>query len=132
MERWRAAGVIQRFTNAWWDARINPDLGTLELRIPDQPTDSARAGELVAALHGLAVRAATDQLRNGAERTDYQTNRFAASRFGPRAELIWGDRLVPVSELAEELRLGSTCEADEQLRLRGDLRRLCAELVSRS
>jgi carboxylate-amine ligase len=132
MERWRVAGVIQRFTNAWWDARINPEFGTLELRMPDQPTEVERAEQIVAALHGLAVRAGQSELESPAQRVDYSTNRFAASRFGPRAKLIWGDRRVEAAELAEELGLDASCEADGQLRYEGDLRGLCAELAARS
>jgi gamma-glutamyl:cysteine ligase YbdK (ATP-grasp superfamily) len=132
MGRWVAAGAIQRFTNAWWDARINPEFGTLELRIPDQPTEVETADRFVAALHALAVRAGSGELESPAQRVDYSTNRFAAARFGPRAELIWGHRLVPVGELAAELGLDASCEADRQLRYDGDLRGLCADLVARS
>jgi carboxylate-amine ligase len=132
MERWRAAGAIQRFTNAWWDARINPEFGTLELRIADQPTEVDMAARIVVALHELAVRAASGELVAQSHKVDYSTNRFAASRFGPRAELIWDDRLVSAGELAAELGLDPTCEADRQLEHRGDLRALCADLVARS
>jgi glutamate---cysteine ligase / carboxylate-amine ligase len=132
MERWRAAGAIQRFTNAWWDARINPEFGTLELRIPDQPTDVDTAAKIVSALHRLAVRAATGDSVAQSHKVDYSTNRFAASRFGPRAQLIWNDRLVRAGEFAAELGLDDACEADRQLEHSGDLRELCADLVSRS
>jgi carboxylate-amine ligase len=132
MERWRAAGAIQRFTNAWWDARINPEFGTLELRMPDQATDIERAEAIVTALHGLVLRAAEGELASPAQRADYSTNRFAASRFGPQALLIWGDRRVAAGELAGELGLDASCEAERQLRHEGDLRALCADLVARS
>lgn len=132
MQRWLAAGAIQRFTNAWWDARINPEFGTLELRMPDQPTEVDTAARIVAALHRLAVRAASGELVAQSHRVDYQTNRFAAARFGPRAELIWDDGLVPAGDLAAELGLEAACEADHQLEYRGDLRALCADLVARS
>lgn len=130
--RWLRAGAIPRFTNAWWDARINPDLGTLELRIPDQPTSLERAEQLVTVLHELAVRAGSNELPLATPRPDYQTNRFAASRFGPRAEMIWADELVPVRELAGEAGLDAVCEADAQLAHRENLRSLCADLIARS
>jgi carboxylate-amine ligase len=132
MERWRGAGAIQRFTNAWWDARLNPEFGTLELRIADQPTEVDTAAKIVAALHRLAVRAASGELVAQSHKVDYPTNRFAACRFGPRAQMIWDDRLVPAGELATELGLDDACEADRQLEHRDDLRALCADLVSRS
>jgi glutamate---cysteine ligase / carboxylate-amine ligase len=134
MERWLAAGLVKRYTNAWWDARVHPQFGTLELRIADQPTDVRVAGAIVAALHRIAVRAAKGDLPT-APREDYETNRFAAARFGPRAMLIWVDRLVGVDELALELDSGldvSSCEADRQLERRGDLRALAAELAERT
>jgi len=124
MERWTTAGVVERPTSTWWDVRVHPTLGTLELRIADQPTDPAVAGALVHALHALAVWAAGAEPRL-ASRADYQTNRFHAARFGPRAELVFDDRLVPVPELWARLvelvgapagLLDPTrCEADTQL-----------------
>ena len=134
MERWLAAGLVKRYTNAWWDARVHPQFGTLELRIADQPTDVHVAGAIVVILHRIAVRAAEGDLPT-APREDYETNRFAASRFGPRAELIWGDRMVRVDELAADLDTGldvKTCEADRQLLRRDDLVALVADLAART
>jgi carboxylate-amine ligase len=134
MERWAAAGLVRTYRDTWWDVRVHPGLGTLELRIADQPTDVRLAGELVALLHTLAVRAAEGRLPR-LPREDYETNRFAAARFGPRAELIWGDRLVRVDELARLLDVSfdaSACEADRQLERRDDLCALVAELADRT
>ena len=131
MERWRSATVIRRYSNVWWDARINPEFGTVEIRIADQPTDVDVVAKVVAAVHALVVRAA-DGEPAPTGRIDYQTNRFAAARFGPRARLIWGDRLVPVSELAAEIDLPAVCEADRQLDARDDLFGLCRDLAART
>ena len=132
MERWIAAGLVRTYTNAWWDARVHPRFGTLELRVADQPTDIHAAGRLVGVLHSLAVRAAEGDLPT-APREDYESNRFAASRFGPRAELIWNDELVSVATLASELGVEDTaCEADAQLALRDDLGAVVRDLVDRS
>ena len=78
----------------------------------------------------------------GAERGIYQQNRWAASRFGPRATMIHPERegAASVEELADELRGrgveldASSCEADRQLELgRADgLQAVCADLVVRS
>lgn len=142
-ERWIGAGLLDKPTQTWWDARVHPALGTLELRMPDQPTDPAIAVGLVALLHALAVWAA--QVDGApASRADYQTNRFHAARFGPRAELVHGNRLVPVPELFRELvelvnpdpqliapLQPTTCEGDWQLAA-GDPASACAEIVDRS
>ena len=45
------------YTRSWWDARPHPRLGTLELRIADQPTSVARTAAL-AALAAGALRCA--------------------------------------------------------------------------
>jgi carboxylate-amine ligase len=142
-ERWIAAGLLQKPTQTWWDARVHPALGTLELRAPDQPTDPELACALVALLHALAVWAAGAD--NGpASRADYQTNRFHAARFGPRAKLVRGDRLVSVPELYRELvelvqpdadliapLEPTSCEAEWQLASR-DPATACRDIVQRS
>ena len=48
-----AAGVD--YTRIWWDARPHPRLGTLEVRIADQPTSVDRAGALVAVVQALCA-----------------------------------------------------------------------------
>jgi carboxylate-amine ligase len=149
MERWVRAGVLARPTQTWWDARVHPAHGTLELRMPDQPTDVELSGAFVALLHALAVWAAKDARPAAtAARADYHTNRFFASRFGPRASLIhpYEDRLVSVPELYRELveLVGPhadaallhpidprACEADGQLAL-GDARAACRDALRRS
>lgn len=151
MERWLRAGVLTRLTSSWWDARVHPALGTLELRVPDQPTEAARSTAFVALLHALALHAARGEGR-GASRADYATNRFLASRFGPRAQLLHpeDDRLLSAADLFRELvdRLGPVlaelgvaevvaaidperCEADDQLEA-GDPRAAAAMLAERS
>jgi glutamate---cysteine ligase / carboxylate-amine ligase len=145
------------YTGLWWDVRAHPRFGTLEFRVPDQPTAADRTAAFVALLQALAV-AALDRPRiepaPGA-RSVYQQNRWAAARFGPRADLIDADvsRRLPASELARELlelvapaaeRLGTTsllagldpdgCEADRQLEVGREqgLDAVCADLVARS
>ena len=117
MERWIRAGVLEKPTSTWWDARVHPALGTLELRMPDQPTDVRLSGAFVALLHALVVWGAGDDDGASSSRADYHTNRFFASRFGPRAELLHPveDRLVPVPELYAELLERVGADVDEDL-----------------
>jgi len=148
VERWQRAGVLERPTQTWWDARVHPALGTLELRVTDQPTDVELAGAFVALLHALGVWAANEDRSSASSRADYHTNRFFASRFGPRARLLhpYQDRLVPVPELYGELLelVGphadlallepidpSVCEADRQLAA-GDPLEACRDALRRS
>jgi glutamate---cysteine ligase / carboxylate-amine ligase len=142
------------YTSFWWDVRPHPRFGTLEIRMPDQPTSLVRTGAFIALLQGLCRTVADQEVRQ-AERGDYQQNRWAAARFGPRAELLHpaGDRVAAVPELwaelvelirpaLEQLQAGGLLqpfasersEADEQLEVGREqgLEAVCADLVSRS
>jgi glutamate---cysteine ligase / carboxylate-amine ligase len=143
------------YTSFWWDVRPHPRFGTLEIRMPDQPTSLALTGALVALLQALCKTLAEGEQPHGpAERGDYQQNRWAAARFGPAAQLVHpdGERVVTPAELLAELRqlvapaandLGAAdlltldatgCEAERQLELgrRAGLEAVCADLVRRS
>jgi carboxylate-amine ligase len=127
VERLMALGVTQDYTRIWWDIRPHPRFGTLEVRMPDQPTVASRSAAFAALVQALAAWALRQEPApvDPAGRADYAQNRWAAARFGPGAELIHpdGQRTVSVPELWAELveRIGldpgldpSTCEADEQ------------------
>jgi carboxylate-amine ligase len=143
VERLMRLNLPADYTALWWDARPHPRFGTLELRMPDQPTAVERTGAFVALLRGLCAWA-LEQPRfapAAAARGIYQQNRWAAARFGPRAELISpdGERLVPASELGRELfELAGTdggldpdsCEADRLLEV--GLEGAAADLAARS
>jgi carboxylate-amine ligase len=43
------------YTRIWWDARPHPRLGTLEVRVADQPTSVERAAALVALVQALCA-----------------------------------------------------------------------------
>jgi carboxylate-amine ligase len=141
------------YTAYWWDVRPHPRYGTLEVRMPDQPTAVELTGAFVALVQALCA-AAAEAPRVGADaasRGIYQQNRWAAARFGPRAELVAPDRerRVPAAELVRELlelvapaaaRLGSgellaaldpdACEADRQRAV--GARDAAADLVERT
>jgi len=151
VERLQRIEVLPDYTRIWWDVRPHPRLGTLEIRMPDQPTDVRRSAAFAALLQALAATVLEGDPRQ-ADRGDYQHNRWSAARFGPEATLIApdGERAAPASELANELlalvapaaqRLGgaelldaldaSTCEAYEQERF-SDPGEATADLVGRS
>jgi glutamate---cysteine ligase / carboxylate-amine ligase len=144
VERLVALGVTADYTRIWWDVRPHPRFGTLEVRMPDQPTALERTGafvELLRALVGAALEEPPPPY-DPARRGDYQQNRWAALRFGMDAELIHpdGSRALPARELAAELfeRLGvaplGEPEAARQLevgRAEG-LAAVCADLVERT
>src|SRR5690242_14821800 len=136
VERFVRIGLADGYTRFWWDVRPHPRFGTLELRAPDQPTEVERTAAFAALLQALCMTVLAGEPPPVASRGDYAQNRWAALRFGPRAELIHpdGSRLVPAPELYDELvalvepalaELGTrellrpldpqTCEGDRQL-----------------
>ena len=90
-------GVLVDYTRLWWDARPHPRLGTLEIRICDQPTLLERTELLVRTIAALVESAPSRATPRG----DYLQNRWAAARSGVDAQLIHpdGSRLCGVAEL---------------------------------
>jgi carboxylate-amine ligase len=136
VERFVRLGLADGYTRFWWDIRPHPRFGTLEIRAPDQPTAVELTGAFSALLQALCATVVESPPSRPAERGDYLQNRWAALRFGPRAELIHpdGERTATAAELGAELlelvapaaqKLGSTdllaaldpkhCEGDRQL-----------------
>jgi len=143
VDRFVAAGVVPGYGAIHWDIRPHPKFGTLEVRMPDQPTGVERTGAFAELVHALArwalERPSADQAVG--DRAVFMQNRWAASRFGPRAELIHPERdgeAVSASDLYAELverigvdPLGTECEADLQLAF-DDPRDATADIVRRS
>jgi glutamate---cysteine ligase / carboxylate-amine ligase len=144
IRRFCDSGVVDGYGALHWDARPHPRFGTIEIRMPDQPTDVARSGAFTELIRALAAWA-LEQPRRQHDATAvavYDQNRWAASRFGPKAELIHPDRggdAVAAADLYAELadRIGaspidaSVCEADAQLAF-DDPHDATADVVRRS
>ncbi len=126
-ERLIGLGLADDYTRFWWDVRPHPRFGTLEIRMPDQPTSLAVTVALSALLQALCASVELEAARP-ADRGDYAQNRWAALRFGTAAELIHpdGDRLVRAPELAREL-LELVAPAAEKLGATADLSALCVQ-----
>jgi carboxylate-amine ligase len=107
MERLVSTGLVAEYTAIWWDARIHPKFGTLEIRSPDQPTSVLLTAAFVALFQALCAHALAEprRARDFGFRVVYDQNRWAASRFGPRATFIHPEdgHAVEVPELAGEL-----------------------------
>jgi carboxylate-amine ligase len=95
-------GLADQYTRIWWDVRPHPRFGTLEVRMPDQPTRLDVTVALAALVRGLVSGAERGE---PADRGVYAQNRWAALRFGRRAELVHPAELtlVPVDDLLREL-----------------------------
>ncbi|HEX7309577.1 MAG TPA: YbdK family carboxylate-amine ligase [Gaiellaceae bacterium] len=144
VRRFVDSGVVPGYGGIHWDIRPHPTFGTLEVRMPDQPTDVRRTGAFAALVHALAAWALdlpSPPVAAG-DRAVFMQNRWAASRFGPRAELIHPERdgaAVRAGDLYGELveRIGvdplngTACEADVQLDF-VDPHEATADIVRRS
>ncbi|MGH3032445.1 MAG: carboxylate-amine ligase, partial [Gaiellaceae bacterium] len=135
-------GLAGEITRIWWDVRPHPRFGTLEVRMPDQPTRLDVTVALAALVQALVARTPAAP---PADRGLYAQNRWAALRFGAAAQLVHpeGKRLVSVGELLGELHerlalddelepLAGLDGAGGQLELgrRHGLRSLCEHLVA--
>jgi carboxylate-amine ligase len=122
------------YTRSWWDARPHPRLGTLEVRIADQPTAVGRAAALVALVQALCVAAPPGEPPAPA---DYLARRSDAARGdAPTREL-----LALVEPAARELGTWDTVEtltgpveATRQLEVgrRDGVESVAADLVERT
>jgi carboxylate-amine ligase len=140
-ERLLQLGLADQYTRIWWDIRPHPRFGTLEVRMPDQPTRLEATAALASLVHALVAAA---EAGPPADRGVYAENRWAALRFGREAKLIHpeGNRLAGVPELLDELaaRLGDGLvdpvrqldQSGAQLELgrAQGLRSLCEQLVA--
>jgi glutamate---cysteine ligase / carboxylate-amine ligase len=101
-----ASGAIPDPSFLWWDARLQPRLGTVEVRIMDAQSSLRDIAPLVALIQCLARRehrAGQTAPVPGIE--VLSENRFLAARDGMDAQLIdtaWG-RLTPAREMLKAL-----------------------------
>jgi carboxylate-amine ligase len=103
-----AGGGPKDHTMVWWDARLQPRLGTIELRELDVQTGLEAAGGVAALVHALARRAAEEPLRELSPDQALHWSSFRAVRDGLDAELMFRGELRPardaVRTLLDELR----------------------------
>ncbi|MGZ8782753.1 MAG: carboxylate-amine ligase [Gaiellaceae bacterium] len=132
---WDAAieSTGEDYTRSWWDARPHPRLGTLEVRIADQPTSVERSAGLAALVQALCASPPESDWGEDA----YLARREAASRGDAATERLLeavepAARKLGTWEHVEALR--GPPEAQRQLELgrRAGVEAVAADLVSRS
>ena len=143
VERLAELGVAADSTRYWWDVRPHPTFGTLELRMPDQPTAVELTGAFVALLQALAATAldAPEPARRPgrprplpaeplggvairASRQPRPSRRRVAPRRHPSSERELLELVAPAARrLGSESLLApldpARCEADRQLEVGG-------------
>ena len=98
-----AGGGPKDHTMVWWDARLQPRLGTIELRELDVQTGLEQAAGVAALVHALARRAAEEPLEETAPDQALHWSSFRAVRDGLDAELLFRGRLRPARDAVRDL-----------------------------
>ena len=93
------SGAIPEPTFLWWDARLQPRFGTLEVRIADTQSRLEDVAALVALIQCLVKEAVEGEITAEARREVVAENRFIASRDGINSNFIdlHSESLVPLS-----------------------------------
>jgi glutamate---cysteine ligase / carboxylate-amine ligase len=110
-----ASGALPDPSFLWWDARLQPALGTVEIRVMDAQTTLADSAALIALIQALArLELEGEPIDNAAGPEVLAENRFLAARDGLDARLIDPARrqLVPVRELVDALLARCRAHAD--------------------
>jgi glutamate---cysteine ligase / carboxylate-amine ligase len=107
VERMLCSVAVPDPTFLWWDARLQPRFGTLEVRIMDAQSRLADADALAALVHCLVRWRADVPQRSATEPEVLAENRFLAARDGTRATLIGGPtgRVRACDALAQRLEI---------------------------
>jgi carboxylate-amine ligase len=105
-------------TFLWWDVRLQPSLGTVELRVMDVQSTPGHTAALVAAVQTLAhleLEAGYHSATLIEAQEILQENRFLAARDGMEAHLIdpVSEQRVPARALLEDLLAAGLPHAEE-------------------
>jgi glutamate---cysteine ligase / carboxylate-amine ligase len=82
------AGQLEDYTHIWWDARLHPALGTIEIRAADAQFDLRRVGAIAALVQCLARIEADRSQRGIPAREALAEASFQATRHGLDAILL--------------------------------------------
>jgi len=156
VDRLAAEGLLPDPSFIWWDARPNPHVPTLEVRIADMPTRVEETVCLAAWVQALAVKLAREPDPPSLPRFAAEIGKWQAARYGAEANLLlqadqparrvaeWVEVLLDwLGDVAQELGSGDALAyarvileqgtgADRQLaawREKGDLRQVVAHLA---
>jgi glutamate---cysteine ligase / carboxylate-amine ligase len=97
-----AAGDLSDYTYVWWDVRLHPRLGTIELRELDAQSRIADVAAIAALVQAMA-RHEADNPRTPEPSEAISESSFRASRDGIEATLLNRGELRPVREVARRV-----------------------------
>jgi glutamate---cysteine ligase / carboxylate-amine ligase len=90
-------------TLLWWDLRLHPRLGTVEVREMDAQSRLEDVAAVAALIQALARREAERPAADPVPSQSIAWSAFRAGRDGLDADILDGDRLTPAREVAEGL-----------------------------
>ena len=122
------SAAIPEPTFLWWDVRLQPLIGTVEVRVMDAQSTCADTAAMVALVHSLARLEATEGFAPEAlvaAQEVLDENRFLAARDGVEARFVQAGRSarLPVRALADDL-LGACAPHADALGCAGELERV--------
>jgi carboxylate-amine ligase len=92
LEQLRRGGALEDSTHLWWDVRLHPTFGTIEVRIMDVQPSVEHAGAIAGLIQALVRHLGKRYDRGGgfprANRLVVGENRWLAARYGLRARLV--------------------------------------------
>jgi carboxylate-amine ligase len=86
-----AAAGVDDYTYIWWDVRPHPNLGTVEVRALDVPTDVATSTAIAALIQAIAAKELEEPTRPGLSREALEESYFQAASHGLSAEILLDD-----------------------------------------
>jgi carboxylate-amine ligase len=99
-----AAAEVPDYTHVWWDARLQPRLGTIEVRVMDAQPSLAAAAGLAALTQGLVRHVVENPLAVDLPGPVLAENSFRVARHGLEARITDVDgTLRPVRDLAARM-----------------------------
>lgn len=99
-----AAAEVPDYTHVWWDARVQPRFGTVEVRVMDAQPSLALVAGLTALVQGIARGAVERPTTVDVPSAVLAENDFRVARHGLETTIVDVDGcLRPVRELAHQL-----------------------------
>jgi glutamate---cysteine ligase / carboxylate-amine ligase len=119
LEASAAGGGPTDYTRIWWDIRLHPRLGTVEVREMDVQSRVEDAVALAALVQVLARNLAEGPAREPLRTEAIAWSAFAAMRDGVDAEIAHEGGLTPVREIASRLAREHRIEGIERILAEG-------------
>ncbi|WP_293442366.1 YbdK family carboxylate-amine ligase [Persephonella sp.] len=91
----KESGFIESIKDIWWDVRIHPDLGTIELRVCDSNPEIERIEFLITLLQGLSFLSQEEKIPKFYHQILKQ-NKWNATRYSLSGKLIDRNKITTI------------------------------------